>query len=70
LITTSNPFCFGYFEDKVLFFAHASLESSLIFFLHFLPLGYQVCATTPSFFPLKWGVTNFFVQGDLNPQFS
>jgi hypothetical protein len=60
----SSPFCSGYFADSVWLFAEASLDHNPPI-LHFLliliwqALEQQACATTPSFFPLRWGLANF-----------
>jgi hypothetical protein len=41
----------------------------LLLILYFLSLlEQQVCATMPTFSLLRWGLANFFVQVDLEPQ--
>jgi hypothetical protein len=36
----------------------------------YFTVGWQGCNTTPSFFPSRWGLANFFVCADLEPQSS
>jgi hypothetical protein len=53
-------FSSGYFGYWVSFFAQAGLDYGLPI-LPILPqLGWQVCGTTPNFFPLKWGSLKLF----------
>jgi hypothetical protein len=58
LSNASSSFCFGYFGDRVLFFAQASLDhdSPILCFL----LGIRACSNMPNIFPLKYVLTDFF----------
>jgi hypothetical protein len=58
-----SPSCSGYFRDRVLFFAQASLDYNPPIFCFLLLLGGQVCTTMPSFFPLRWVLKSFFGLG-------
>jgi hypothetical protein len=60
-------FCTGYFGDSVSLFA--TLTWRAIFLLSFpLLLEWQVCTTKINYYPLRWGLTIFFSQTDLEPQ--
>jgi hypothetical protein len=55
-----QPFLLCLFQRYGLTFAQASLDCDCPI-LCFLPLlGWQVCTTIPSFFLLRWDLTNFF----------
>jgi hypothetical protein len=60
LLQPASSFCSGYFGDSVLPFAQASLAHPSILCFPLL-LEWQVCAPTPSFFLLRWGLTNFII---------
>jgi hypothetical protein len=67
----SSPFGSGYFGDGLLVFAQMDLNSDPPVFWSFLPwLGWQVCVTMPSFFPLRWNIANFYSQAGLEPPYS
>jgi hypothetical protein len=54
-----QPFCSGYFGDRVSLFCPASLDWEPPV-LYFSPLlGWQAHATISSFFLLRWGFENF-----------
>jgi hypothetical protein len=55
-----QPFVLWLFIDRVLLFAQASLDCNLPILCFPLQLGWQAQATTSSYFPLSWGVVNFF----------
>jgi hypothetical protein len=57
---TSSVFLLWYFGDRVLLFAQVSLDHDPPILLIPLLLGWQACTTMPSFFLLRWCLTNFF----------
>jgi hypothetical protein len=63
----ASPFCSGYVGERLSFFAQEGLNHDPPILCFLLPLGWQVCTTTPSLFPLRWGLANFFAQVGLEP---
>jgi hypothetical protein len=59
--------CSGYFRVRVSHFAQASLNSKSLIFC-FMPLLKHNAQIFGVFFPLTWGLANFFVQADLKLQ--
>jgi hypothetical protein len=58
----TSPILFfsGYFGDRVSLFSQAGLDSNPPILCFWLSLGRQA-PTTISFFPLTWGLANFFL---------
>jgi hypothetical protein len=55
--------CSGYFGDRVLLFAQTGLDHDALIVSFLLLLEWQVCTTTPCFYPFRWGLMNFFLPG-------
>jgi hypothetical protein len=55
-----SSFCCDYFGDRVSLFIQAGLYSNPPVLPFLSLLGWQASTTRPSFFPLRWNLTNFF----------
>jgi hypothetical protein len=58
----TSPVCSSYFWERVSLLPRLAWTTILLIYASQPSLGWDVCATMPRFFPLRWDLTSFFPQ--------